>query len=111
MKQGSSPEPVSVIGIVETGDPSSYVAAIALDCYHKLIKHGVAPEMARMVLPLSTYTEFWATMSLAAAARVVTLRADPNAQHEIRLYAGAMTEVIMPLFPVSWSALTQEPPP
>ena len=41
----------------------------AVDLYKKLIDEGVAPEQARMVLPLSTYTEWYWTGSLAAYAR------------------------------------------
>lgn len=73
--------------------------------YKEMIDSGVAPEMARMVLPVSMYTEVWATMSLQAAARIVGLRKDPHAQLEIQHYAGAMDEIIRPLFPVSWAAL------
>jgi len=76
--------------------------------YDTLLKIGVAPEMARMVLPLSTYTEMWATMSLAAAARVCRLREHEHAQWEIQEYARAISSLIEPLFPVSWKALTAE---
>lgn len=77
--------------------------------YTTLLQRGVAPEQARMVLPLNTYTEFWATMSLAAAARVYNLRCDPHAQKEIRDYADAMDKLIRLHFPVSWAALTESP--
>lgn len=79
-----------------------------LQAYNTMLQAGVAPEMARMVLPLSTYTEFWATMSLAAAARMYKLRINPHAQWEIQEYARAMGELIKPVFPVSWDALTKE---
>lgn len=75
--------------------------------YDTLLKIGVAPEMARMVLPLSTYTELWATMSLAAAARICRLRTDSHAQWEIQEYARAISSLIEPLFPVSWKALNK----
>jgi len=76
--------------------------------YDTLLRIGVAPEMARMVLPLSTYTELWATMSLAAAARLCNLRLDAHAQLEIQVYADAISKLIQPLFPVSWHALVTE---
>lgn len=80
----------------------------AVAAYNKMLEKGVAPEMARMVLPLSTYTEMWATMSLAAAARVCRLREHEHAQWEIQEYARAISSLIEPLFPVSWKALTAE---
>jgi len=64
--------------------------------------------MARMVLPMNTYTEFLETGSLAAYARLYNLRAQPDAQAEIRWYAEAIGEVMERLFPYSWSALTSE---
>jgi thymidylate synthase (FAD) len=76
------------------------------DLYNGLIQEGVAPEQARMVLPQSTYTEWIWTGSLAFFARVFRQRSDPHAQWETQQYAAAISEIIAPLFPVSWEALT-----
>jgi len=78
-----------------------------LELYHFLIGENVAPEMARMVLPQSTYTEWIWTGSLAAFARVYRQRSDPHAQWEAQQYAHALDKIIAPLFPVSWEALTK----
>jgi thymidylate synthase (FAD) len=82
------------------------IAKPALEVYHKLIAEGVAPEQARSVLPQGTYTEWWWTGSLSAYARVYTQRIDPHAQWEVRQYAQAIYDIIQPLFPHSWKALT-----
>jgi len=74
--------------------------------YEDLLGRGVAPEIARCVLPQSMYTEFIETGSLAAYARLYKLRTDPTAQREIQEYARKLGELIEPLFPVSWKALT-----
>ncbi len=74
--------------------------------YHLLIKGGVAPEMARMVLPLSTMTEIWMTSSLSAAHRICSLRLDPHAQWEIQQYAAAVDKIMSEQFPISWAALS-----
>lgn len=74
--------------------------------YEHLLSQGVAPEIARSVLPQSMYTEFIETGSLAAYARLYQLRTDPTAQKEIREYARKIGEAIAPHFPVSWEALT-----
>lgn len=76
--------------------------------YNFLIDSGVAPEQARFVLPQGTYTEWWWTGSLAAFARVYSLRSDSHAQWEVREYAKAVSTLIQPLFPVSWKALTNQ---
>lgn len=73
--------------------------------YKELLKEGVAPEQARMVLPQSMYTSYYVTGSLAAWARAYKLRTDPHAQLEIRELAKEWDKIIRPLFPVSWKAL------
>lgn len=78
----------------------------ALHTYEQLVKMGVAPEQARSVLPQGTYTEWWWTGSLSAFARVYTQRVDPHAQWECQQYAKAIDQIIAPLFPQSWLALT-----
>ena len=78
----------------------------ALRTYEDLLAKGVAPEQARSVLPQGTYTEWWWTGSLSAFARVYSQRIDPHAQWEVRQYAQAIYDIIQPLYPVSWLALT-----
>ena len=82
----------------------------ALHTYEQLVKMGVAPEQARSVLPQGTYTEWWWTGSLSAFARVFAQRSDPHAQWECQQYAKAIGEIIQPLFPHSWAALTRSQP-
>lgn len=73
--------------------------------YDSMIKAGIAPEQARMILPQSMYTSWYWTGSLAAYARFVKQRLDPHAQKEIRDLAKMTDEIIAPLFPISWKAL------
>ncbi len=78
------------------------------DTFDELIKAGVAPEMARMVLPQSMMTEFIWTGSLMAFAHVYNLRFDSHAQVEAQDFAKDLDKIIRPLFPVAWAALTGE---
>ena len=80
----------------------------AVSFYNFLLKEGVAPEIARAVLPQSMYTEFIETASLAAYARLCGLRLDPHAQKEIREFAAAVAEQMEKAFPVSWKALSSD---
>jgi thymidylate synthase (FAD) len=80
----------------------------AIFLYQKLLSEGVAPEIARTVLPQSMYTEFIETGSLSAYARLCALRLDPHAQVEIQVYAAAVSKLIEERFPVSWRALIHE---
>lgn len=77
----------------------------AINCYNKLLADGVAPEMARMVLPQNTMTNWMWTGSLVAFSRVYKLRVDSHAQKEAQDIAKMIDEVVSPLYPVSWKAL------
>jgi thymidylate synthase (FAD) len=85
---------------------SGYVQEV-LNYYDHLIKGGVAPEQARMVLPQSMYTSYYVTGSLYAFARAYNLRSDSHAQKEIQDLASEWKKIIQPLFPVSWTALCE----
>lgn len=78
-----------------------------LNTYIDLLKVGVAPEQARMILPQNTMTEWIWSGSLAAFCRVCKLRLDPHAQEETRELVGGIKALLEPLFPVSFTALTE----
>lgn len=75
------------------------------DLYESLLAGGVAPEMARMVLPQSMMTSYYVTGSLAAFARAYKQRIDGHAQVEIQELAKKWDEIIRPLFPYAWKEL------
>ena len=69
--------------------------------YNKLITlHNVAKEQARILLPLSIYTEAIWTLSLQAMFNFVELRMDPHAQYEIREYAKVLHTFLQEQFPI-----------
>ena len=103
LKQGSKSEPVDNAEYVH--EHIAEITGECMDVYTTLLKNGVAPEVARMILPQSMYTEFIETGSLAAYARLCGLRLDPTAQKEIRDYANAVDQLLRERFPVSWPAL------
>lgn len=103
VKQGSKDTPVS--DSEEVYAIMRHQTDAALGTYHALLARGVAPEIARSVLPQSMYTEFIETASLAAVARLCHLRLGPDAQKEIREFAGRVNECLESAFPVSWKAL------
>ena len=75
--------------------------------YDNMLESGVAPEMARMVLPQSVMTNWIWTGSLVAFARVCKLRLDGHAQKEAQELAHKINDVVAPLYPVSWGALME----
>jgi len=104
LKQGS--KETSVINADEVHQLMKTHTEVNVMLYEDLLSKGVAPEIARCILPQSMITEFIETGSLAAYARLYNLRTDPTAQREIRRYAEMIGELIEPLFPISWKALT-----
>jgi len=72
--------------------------------YTDLLYAGVAREMARMVLPLNIYTQFYTTWDLKNLLHFVTLRDDAHAQAEIQEYGRAMKQIITNLFPWTMEA-------
>jgi thymidylate synthase (FAD) len=73
--------------------------------YRDLLKAGVAKEQARLVLPFSTYTEFYWTASLQSVAHFCALRNHEHAQYEIKQYAEALELIAKHRFPESFNAL------
>ena len=80
--------------------------AAALETYNLMLSGGVAPEQARMILPQNMMTEWYWTGSLMFFARVCAQRLDPHAQAETSEVARQISDIVRPLFPVSWMALT-----
>lgn len=103
-KQGSDGEFSATLNEMMRSDRNA-AYDYAWDQYAYEISVGVSRELARDVLPLGVYTSWFWTLSLAAVAHFIRLRDEDHAQHEIRVYAKAMRELVEPLFPVSLPAL------
>lgn len=86
-------------------------AAIAYETYNLLLEHGLAREIARGVLPIDTYTEFYTTVNLHNLMNFLTLRLDPGAQWEIQQYARALLKLARPIAPIAfgiWEKIREE---
>ena len=99
-KQGSEGRLDEPLNVLATVDYRGAVKA-AWKAYSALLAKGVSREMARMVLPVSLYTEFYWTVNLHNLLHFLELRLDRHAQEEIRAYAQAILELIEPVVPVS----------
>lgn len=67
-------------------------------------KDGIARELARIGLPLSTYTQMYWQTNLHNLMHFLRLRADPHAQYEIRIYAEKMLGIMADWVPVTTEA-------
>jgi thymidylate synthase (FAD) len=76
----------------------------AYAAYEELVEAGVAREVARCVLPVAAYTEFFWTVNARALMNFVSLRAAETAQREIRRYAEAVESFLAERMPVTYEA-------
>lgn len=79
----------------------------AFDTYRSLLAKGWPRELARSVLPVNTYSTMFATVDLLNLLKFLTLRCDPHAQHEIRVYAEAMRDMAATVAPIALAAWSQ----
>lgn len=101
-KQGSDDEIIenaadvaAALGSEQAGDYENYQANL---------RTGMSRELARINLPLSTYTEWYWKIDLHNLLHFLKLRLDSHAQYEIRVFAQAMADLIKPIVPMAWDA-------
>lgn len=80
----------------------------SFEAYQLALKDGWPRELARMVLPLSTYSRMFTTMNLLNLFRFLTLRTHEHAQWEIRQYAEALASCAETIAPIAVSAWRQD---
>jgi thymidylate synthase (FAD) len=88
----------------QTREELRRVYETAYDAYARLVELGVAREVARSVLPVGAYTEFYWTVNARSLMNFVSLRAAETAQREIRRYADAIEEFFARHMPVTHAA-------
>jgi thymidylate synthase (FAD) len=76
----------------------------AYAAYERLVELGVARELARAVLPVGAYTEFYWTVNARALMNFLSLRNAETAQREIRRYAEACEQFLAERMPVTYAA-------
>jgi thymidylate synthase (FAD) len=72
--------------------------------YPSLVERGAARELARSVLPVGAYTEFYWTVNARALMNFVSLRASDTAQREIQRYAQAVEQFLAEHMPITHAA-------
>ena len=97
-------EPVDPELAEQTRDELQAVYDQAFETYERLVEAGVARELARSVMPVGAYTEFYWTVNARALMNFVSLRAAETAQREIRRYAEAVEVFLAERMPVTHAA-------
>jgi thymidylate synthase (FAD) len=75
--------------------------------YESFLEDNVARELARIVLPLSVYTQFYWQMNLHNLMHFLRLRMDPHAQKEIRDFANQVAVCAKAVAPIAWEAFEE----
>src|SRR5438067_2651382 len=97
-------EPVSPELAEATREELQSVYETAFATYERLVEQGVARELARAVMPVGAYTEFYWTVNARALMNFLSLRTAEAAQREIRRYAEACERFFAELMPVTHAA-------
>lgn len=74
------------------------------DAYQELLSNGVAKELARIVLPVSLFTEIYVNVDVHNLIHFLNLRQDSHAQFEMREIADGMADIAEQLFPWTFEA-------
>lgn len=76
----------------------------AYKSYMEMINDGVAKELARVVLPVGMYTQFYWTVNARSIMNFCSLRSAETAQMEIRDYSVAIEQMFSSIMPVTANA-------
>lgn len=102
-KQSESNKQGSSIEIIDNPEAAAIIfeesGKAAFEAYEQLLECGLSKELARSVLPVGTYTEWYWQNDLHNTLHFLKLRLDSHAQYEIRVYAEAMLELLKPIYP------------
>jgi thymidylate synthase (FAD) len=84
------------------------VQRAAFDAYHTLLGLGLAGENARILLPVGTYTKFYATVDLNNLLKFIALREDGHAQAQIQVYGAALRQIAEAVVPVAMDVFKRQ---
>lgn len=74
------------------------------DAYRWMLEEDVAREIARIDLPVSTYTQWYWKIDLHNLLHFLSLRVDPRAQWEIQQFARVIAAMVKRVAPISYEA-------
>jgi thymidylate synthase (FAD) len=79
----------------------------AYEGYQQLIDSNISREIARIILPLSLYTQMYWQIDLRNLLHFIKLRSDVHAQKEIRVYAEILGRIVKIVTPYVWEAFEE----
>lgn len=85
-------------------DADRSASSTSADLYRWAVASGVSRELARVTLPVSTYTRWVCTWDAHNLLHFLALRLDNHAQWEVRQYAQAIAAIVADWLPLTWEA-------
>lgn len=92
---------LEAISIIDEANKAAFAA------YQKMVDSGIAKELARTVLPVGMYTQFYWTVNARSLMNFLSLRLDKSAQLDIRRYAARVNALFAEQMPVTYKAWIQ----
>jgi thymidylate synthase (FAD) len=83
------------------------VYEFALHRYNVMVSNGIAREIARAVLPVGMYTQFYFTVNARSLINFMSLRNDSAAQKEIQHFASKIEEIFAQKMPVTYTSFIE----
>ena len=103
-KQGRDEREVPVDLKQKVVDHFNEISEKTFAIYDELNEAGIARELARGILPVNLYTEWYWKNDLHNIFHFLRLRMDEHAQYEIRVFADAMAEFVKSVVPIAYEA-------
>ena len=103
-RQGRSGDPLPAVEQAAAIERWNSVRAASREAYEWLTAHDVARELARIDLPLSTYTQWYWKIDMHNLMHFLRLRVDAHAQWEIQQYGRVMAGMLKRVAPLSYEA-------
>jgi thymidylate synthase (FAD) len=97
-------DPVDPATAEQTREAQRAVYEGAYRTYEQLLERGIAKEVARNVLPVAIYTQYFWTVNARSMMNFLSLRAAETAQREIRRYAEAVEVFFAREMPITHAA-------
>jgi thymidylate synthase (FAD) len=103
-RQGRSDEALPEEKASEIARKMAAMQKFLFEEYQAMLEGDLTRELARINLPLSTYTEWYWKIDLHNLLHFLKLRTDWHAQYEIRVYADTIAEMVSKIVPITWEA-------
>lgn len=76
----------------------------AFSRYEAMLEEGIAKEVARIVLPVNIYTQYYWSVNARSLMNFLSLRNAPDALYEIRQYGHAVEDLFAQEMPITYEA-------